>query len=77
MYKLCISSGANNEASVVAVGATSSIDIAGKLFTIFKSGMAWVQKKKYKIKFHFFHSCNMCMWILWIFTCAMQVHTLK
>lgn len=38
--KLCISSGANNEASVVEIGATSSIDIAGKLLTIFKSGMA-------------------------------------
>lgn len=45
MYKLCISSGANNDASVVAVGAISSIDIAGKLFTIFKLGMAYVQKK--------------------------------
>lgn len=40
MYRLCISSGANNVASVVAVGATSSIDMAGKLLTIFKSGMA-------------------------------------
>jgi len=40
MNKLCISSGANNVASVVATGATSSIDIAGKLLTIFKSGIA-------------------------------------
>jgi hypothetical protein len=49
MYKLCISSGANNDASVVVVGATSSIDIAGKLFTIFKSGIAYVQKKSIKL----------------------------
>lgn len=47
IYKPCISSGANNDASVVAVGATSSIDIAGKLLTIFKSGMAYARKKKY------------------------------
>lgn len=40
MCKLCISSGANNIASVVVVGATSSIDMAGKLLTIFKSGIA-------------------------------------
>lgn len=40
-YKPCISSGANNAASVVASGATSSIDIAGKLLITFKSGMAF------------------------------------
>lgn len=38
--KLWISSGANNDASVVAIGATSSIDIAGRLLIIFNSGMA-------------------------------------